>query len=300
MAETDILAKVQTVLNEYASQEFNVAAKYEEPEEGVLVDGGSAVQNFNEVQNKLRSTRMIQQFLTHIEKSDATAPAYTNLFPTQSEYADVELEMAKTEKELSSIKKNRAEQQNRVKKCAGEYASEYLRLQAESENLQKLLRKKRIADQLASVRNARGNDDAIQNLATDSSLTTAAARALNDMLASDRYEMRNAISSAGPRCSQLRAQLEHAQQRRTDLINRRGSLVVQESDLENADSSTKELKRTAERNRGRELVANAATGCSLQLSGNDSLICATVRSEDVRLPGLSSVELGVRILELLK
>ncbi len=299
MVEQDLLP-VRAILDEYATQKFNLASRFEGFGDDDFVEEVQDVQSFYQLKDKLRSTRLIQQFLTHIEKSNSTEPPYNELFPTQSEYADVELEMAKMENELSSILKRRTEQQNRVKRYAEESASEFLRLQAESEQLEALLLKKRVADQLARVRAARGNDDAIETLATDASLTTAAARALNDMLASDKYEMRNAITTTGPRCSQLRAQLEHAQQRHTELGAERDALLVQESTLEDADPCTKELKQIAERNRGRELVAIKATGCTLEFLENSAHISTSCGGEELHLPKLSSVDLGIRILELMK
>ena len=258
------------------------------------------IREFNEVQKQLRSNRMIQQFLNNISNSTATAPSYRDLFPSQSEYADVELEKATIENELNTIKKSRTEKPTHVKRCAREYGSQYCRMQNESQKLQALLRKNRIADQLNLGRQARGNDELIESLATNPSLTTAAGRALNDMLASAQYELRSTYKLAGPRSAQLRAQLEHAQKRRSDLAAEREALVLQESNLENSDSTTVELKRVAECNYGREMVAYGATGCTLELSNSDQLICAKINGVDVRLARPSPENLSIRLLELLK
>lgn len=171
-------------------------------------------------------------FLQRIASTEANPPDFVDLFPSNYQHTDLEEDAGMRVNELKAAKKACADLQEQTSSAAAKYAGESERLEAAKARGSLLVQAKRVAEQFRAVRASRGNDEAIEKLVNDPDLMSGPARAVNDMVASDNYEMRNTLSAAGPRLNELKADLE-------ELYERIKVLEAEKDDLMKLEASSK-------------------------------------------------------------
>lgn len=193
-------------------------------------------------------------FLQRIASVEASPPDFVALFPSNYQHTDLEEDAGMRVNALKAAKKACADLQEQISSSAAKYAGEEERIEAARARGTLLVKATRVAEQFRAVREARGNEEAIEKMANDPELMAGPARTLNDAVASDNYEIRNTLSAAGPRLNELRADLEELYERVKVLEAEKEKLKKLEASSETEDPLVIERRKIRSRLEARHTI----------------------------------------------
>lgn len=249
----------------------------------VCEHASALAERLRQLKCELKAVQAKRYFLNKVVKESGAAGAdgdFVALFPSSSEAADLEVQLAREKTELRAAKKRRAAQEMQLRDAAARYAASYSALEETRAEATRLLRASRVMGQMRAVADALRADDreALERLAADPELCAGAARALADGLASDAYEARSRADAASATEAHMRGQLAAQAEQRERLRRLLSDLTQQLDEKEQADERAQALKRELDELNAMSEVNECVSGCSVD-SINDDEVKLTIHAD---------------------